>query len=67
MKNSKAEKNMEKTPSTQRAGRREFLGGAGTLALAVFSATTLAGKKHNGPREVPLHEADFYAPHSDAG
>ena len=43
------------------ASRRHFLGGLGLAALSAVVADP------QGPRERPLHEADFYAPHTLAG
>lgn len=51
----------------KKIGRRAFLNSAGTLAMATVAATTLGQEESGKPRELPLHEADFYAPHPHVG
>ncbi len=67
MKKSRSDKERQEENTVAKAGRRAFLGSVGTIAVAVLSVSTPDGKKSRGPREIPLHEADFYAPHNDAG
>jgi hypothetical protein len=62
----KDDKTTEK-PSDNKTDRRTFISGSGTLALALLAANTIGEEKKRRPREIPLHEADFYAPHSHAG
>ncbi|MEO5350548.1 MAG: hypothetical protein H7836_13010 [Magnetococcus sp. YQC-3] len=48
------------------ASRRRFLGGLVTGGMGVLGLS-IAVADPQGPRELPLHEADFYAPHTLAG
>ncbi|MBF0445534.1 MAG: hypothetical protein HQL68_08080 [Magnetococcales bacterium] len=67
----KTDQGSQNTEVTDRPDRRNFLSGAGSLAITALGVTALGNENINkinkGPKELPLHEADFYAPHSEAG
>ena len=61
-------KKSDHNDSRTKPARRAFLGEmvAGGVALAGLSVVSLQ-QPQKSPRELPLREADFYAPHSLAG